>query len=59
MLARLANRRRDEDQFDGGLAGASDDDLFSALGGGDELGEVCLGVMDVDLHVDTLAKLIS
>jgi hypothetical protein len=41
------------------LAVAGDDDLFPALGCGDELGEVGLGVMDVDFHVARLAKIDS
>ena len=50
MLAGLTDGRRDDDEFDGGLAGAGDDDLFPALDGGDELGEVGLGVMDIYFH---------
>ena len=59
MLARLADGRRDDDQLHRGLAVAGDDDLFTALGCGDELGEVGLGVMDVDFHEDRLAKVDS
>ncbi len=33
-----------------GLPARADDDLFPALDGGDELGEVRLGVTDVDFH---------
>ena len=50
MLARLADRRRDKYELDRGLPGTRDDDLFPALSGGDELGEVGLGVMDVEFH---------
>ncbi len=46
-------------ELDGGFAVARDDDLFPAFGGGDELGEVGLGVMDVAFHALTLAKRIS
>jgi hypothetical protein len=51
--------RRNDDKLYSGLAGAGDDDLFPALDCGDEFGEVGLGVMDVDFHVDRLARLIS
>ena len=36
--------------FDGGLAGARDDDLFSAFDCGDEFREVGLRVMDFNFH---------
>jgi hypothetical protein len=59
VLARLADGRGDEHELYGGLAVAGDDDLFPALGCGDEFGEVCFGVMDVYFHADRLANMVS
>ena len=49
VLARLP-LRLDEHQLDSRLAIARNDDLLSALGCGDEFGEMSLSVMDVDFH---------
>jgi len=57
--AGFVDGRRGDDEFDGRLAGAGDDDLFPALDCGDEFGEVGLGVMDVYFHVTILAREVS
>jgi hypothetical protein len=59
MLARLANGWRNQHEFYRRLAVTRDDDLFPALGGGDEFGEVGLGVVDVDFHLSRLANPVS
>ena len=52
MFARFANRWRDHDELDRGLACARDDYLFPALDGSDEFGQIGLRVMNVHFHED-------